>query len=61
MAKKGKPPKTCMARIKKQTHTEIQNRKAPGQSIGGFIDQLVNLDLNGHSNSASRTDTQQSR
>ena len=57
MAKKGKPPKTCMVRIQKQTHSDIKKRKAPGQSIGGFIEQLVNPD-NGHSNSDQRSNAQ---
>ncbi len=57
MAKKGKPPKTCMVRIKKQTHADITKKKAPGQSIGGYIEQLVNPD-NGHSDPSKRGDAQ---
>lgn len=51
MAKKGKPlsKTTQMVRVKKIVVNKVKENKSPGQSIGGYIEQVVNSQ-NGHSN-----------
>lgn len=56
MAKKNKPAKktTRMVRVKDTVVEKVKTDKAPGQSIGGYIEQVVNS-TNGHSNTDLRS------
>lgn len=50
MAKKGKPlPKTTqMIRVKKTVVEKVKKHKGPGQTMGGYVEHLINLH-NGYS------------